>query len=160
MKADAKALSRFVVQNWPRAREAFKEVDAFLKDHPAVPLWFRGRVEDLRKRFEVAQLQRSDAGRIRATLEIVRTEVRGVQGQPDPALVVDPTSWLQRADNIERRVRLAEAQSKPEQRKTLARLRAEADALIADLIDESAADAARPTPQKLEAPAEDQQETP
>lgn len=160
MKADAKAVSRFVVQNWPRAREAFKEVDAFLKEHPAVPLWFRGRVEDLRKRFQAAQLRSSDAGRIRATLEIVRAEVQGGQSQPGSALVLDPVSWLQRADHIERRVRLAEAQSKPEQRKSMERLRAEADALIAALIDETATDATRPAPQEIEAPAEDQQGTP
>jgi hypothetical protein len=138
MKADARAISRFVGSNWPRVVAAFKEVDAFLKAHPDVPDWLRGRFEDIRKRIAEAQQRRSDAGKIRAMLEIVRVEARELEARGRHEPPIDAASWIRRADNLERRVRLAEHLNQPEQRKTLARLRAEADALVGELIDATA----------------------
>ena len=145
MKADTRAISRFIGTNWPKAVAALKEVDAFLKEHPDVPTWLRRRFDDIRKRIETIPQRRGDAAKIRAMLDIVRTEARDFEAQGGHR--IDAASWAQRADNLERRVRLAEVLNQPEQRTALARLRAEADALVGDLIDATA------TVQSLPAPA-------
>jgi hypothetical protein len=148
MRADPKAISRFIGTNWPRAVAALKEVDAVLKEHPDVPTWVRGRFDDIRKRIETIPQRRGDAAKIRAVLEIVRTEAREFEVQGGHR--IDAASWARRADNLERRVRLAEVVKQPEQKAALTRLRVEADALVGDLIDATASVPALPMHQPQE----------
>ena len=138
MKADPGAISQFVVKNWPRALAALKELDTFLKAHPGVPTWLRGRLDDIRRRIDAVQKRRGDAARIRGMLDIIRTESRELAAHEGHRSATDPAAWIRRADTIDHRVRLAEVQDRPEQRRTLARLKAEADLLLADLIDATA----------------------
>jgi hypothetical protein len=154
MKADAGAISRFVGTNWPKAVAALKEVDTFLKEHPGVPTWVRGRFADIRRRIDAVQQRRGDAAKIRAILEIIRSEAREFEAQGLHRIEAD--SWIQRADNIERRVRLAEVLDERDRKKTLGRLRTEADALVADLIDATAIVPSTPAPQ----PPEDEPHAP
>jgi hypothetical protein len=71
-------------------------------------------------------------------LDILRDVVHDLDAHDASRSSIDPAEWLGHADNIERRVRLAEAQSRPAQRRSLAALRAETDGLLAALIDRTA----------------------
>jgi hypothetical protein len=130
MEADTGGVSRFVAKNWPRVVVALKEAETFLKDHPEVPARLRRQFDDIRKRLAAVQNLRGDGARIREMLNVVRSEAPELDG---PA-----ARWTSRADNIERRVRLAELQDQPAQKNTLAGLREEAGVLIAELIDATA----------------------
>jgi hypothetical protein len=100
------------------------------------------------------QQRRGDAAKIRAILEIIRSEAREFEAQGLHR--IDADSWIQRADTIERRVRLAEVLDERNRKKTLGRLRTEADALVADLIDATAIVPSTPAPQ----PPEDEPHAP
>jgi hypothetical protein len=134
MAADGGGIWRTVAKNSPRVVAAVKELDAFLKEHPGIPTWLRDQADTMRKRLIAVQQRRGDAARIRGILDIVRSEAHEL-GRHEGGGAIDTAAWIGRADNIERRVRLAENQDRSDQRKTLARLRAEAGALLADLIE-------------------------
>lgn len=145
MAADTARIWTFVVTNWPRIAGAIGTMDRFLKEHPDISAWFRERLDEVRKQLIAVQQRRGDAARIRGMLDILRDVVRDLEARPAARPVIDASEWIGHAENIERRVRLAEAQSRPEQRKSLARLRAETDGLLAALIDETARVQPRPT---------------
>jgi hypothetical protein len=138
MAIPAKDAVKFIVKNGPKAMAAAAALMAFLKDHPALPSWFRHQADELRKRIAKIPERHGDAARIRGMLDIIRdvaqqTEAHGPQGSGATA-----ASWIARADNIEQRVRLAEAQQGATRKKTLARIATETDELLAALIEETA----------------------
>jgi hypothetical protein len=150
MEGDARGVSRFVAKNWPRVVVALKEVETFLKDHPEVPNRLRRQLDDIRKRLDAVQNLRGDAARIREMLNVVRSEARDLDGPGGTQSTAGAARWTSRADNIERRVRLAELQDQPAQKNTLAGLRAEAGVLIAELIDATANAGSLSLPQREE----------
>jgi hypothetical protein len=126
---------KFVVKNGPKIVAALGTVSVFLKNHPEIPAWFREQLDDIPKRISAAQARRTDAARIRGMLDIIRDVAREAEvNEADPS-TADAATWIRRADEIELRVRLAEALPRPEQKKTLARLRTETEALLAERID-------------------------
>lgn len=150
MPADARAVWRFAVKNWPKAVAALGALRVFLKDHPEISKWLREQFDDIAQRVVAVQKRRGDAARIRGILDIIRDVARewGVQkGDPSTA---DAALWLRRADDIELGVRLAEQQPRPDQKRTLARLGAEADALLADLLQAMARVRSLPAPEPPE----------
>jgi hypothetical protein len=136
--ADAATIWKFMVRNWPRIAAAVGTIDTFLKEHPGVPAWFRERLGDVRVQLLAVQQRRGEAARIRGMLGILRDVAQDLDAHDATRPRVDAAEWLGHADNIERRVRLAEAQSRAERRKSLERLRAETDGLLAALIDATA----------------------
>lgn len=136
---------QFVVKNWPRIAAAFATVNLFLQRNPTISARVREQLEDIQKRLVALQHRRSDAGRIRGMLDIVRDVARELEAQ-DEGSSVAAAAWLRRADTIERGVRLAEAQPRQEQKRTLARFKADAEALLAELVEATARTEADPAP--------------
>jgi len=129
---------RLAVKNAPRIIAAVGALSVFLKNHPDLSTRARETLEAVPKRFTAALQRHGDAAKTRGILGIIR-DVAGeldVPGASGPK--IDATEWLAKADGIERRVRLAEAQPRPEQKKTLAGLLSEAEALLADFIQATA----------------------
>jgi hypothetical protein len=137
MAANVGAAWRFAVKNAPRVFAALGALDVFLKKNPAVSTWLRKQLDEIPKRLAAVQKRRGDAARIRGMLDIVRTVAQELDAQTSGRSTADAATWIRRADDIELRVRLAEAQPRPDQKKTLAGLKAEAEALLADLIEEA-----------------------
>jgi hypothetical protein len=134
MRADAGAMWRFAVRNWPKILAAVGALNAFLKEHPGVSTWLREQLDDIGKRVVAVQARRGDAARIRGMLDIIRDVAREWDAHQGDRSTADAAPWLRRADDIELGVRLAEKQARPDQKRTLVRLRAETDALLADLL--------------------------
>lgn len=121
-----------LVKHWPKVLVAFGALTKWLNDHPDVPDRIRKRFADLPTRILDAQQRRGDAAKIRATLDIVRDVARDAH---EAESSFDAGSWTRRADDIALGVRLAEELARPQRRTTLARLKAQTDTLLADLID-------------------------
>jgi hypothetical protein len=127
---------RFLVKNWPKIIAAIGTLDLFLKNHPGIPAWFRERLDEIPKRIVAVQKRHGDAAKIRGMLDIIRDVAHQLDAHEGAQATTDAAaSWIRRADDIELGVRLAESQARTEQKKTLARLRTETDALLAELID-------------------------
>lgn len=143
MAIPAKNAVTFVVKNGPAALAAGARLITFLKDHPALPTWFRDQADDLRKRVAEILKRRGDAPRIRGMLDIIRDVAHQMEAHGPEGSGATAASWIAQADNIEQRVRLAEAQLGATQKKTLARIATETDELLAALIEETARIGAR-----------------
>ncbi len=129
----AARLVPLLVKHWPKVVQTIPVVVRFVQDNPAVPAWFRERLADVPRRLAAAYARRSPAARIRATLEIVRDVARDAERADASRMTAK--HYLDRANGIERGVRLAEAQSRPQQGTTFERLTKETDALLADLLE-------------------------
>jgi hypothetical protein len=155
MRVDTGAMWRFVVKNWPQIVAALGTANTFLKEHPGLQDWWRERLNDVSKRVAAVQQRRGDAARIRGMLDIIRDVAHELDASAADPSRVDAAGWTRRADDIELGVRLAESQARPERRRTLARLKTETDALLADVIDAIARVRALPeggTPEVQEGP--------
>lgn len=135
MPGGARALWRLGVKFGPRLVAVITAASAFIASHPEVPAWFRRRLENVQEKIAAAQQQRGDAAKIRAMLTIIREVAGELDAHDGEQPSTDPATWLRRADSIDRGVRLAEAQPRPDQKKTLARLRTETGDLLAELIE-------------------------
>ena len=140
MATPAGAIWKLAVKNWPEIVKNGPKVVAavgvlsqYLKDHPDIPTWLRQRLTAVPERIVREQRKHGEAAKIRGNLDIVRDVARDAEkaaGSPVP-----PSSYIARADGIDRAVRLAEAMSRSEQKSALAQLRTRTDALLAELID-------------------------
>jgi hypothetical protein len=127
---------RLVVKNAPKIGVALQAVNVFLKANPAISTWARERLTAVPKQVAAVQKRHGDAAKIRGMLDIVREVAGELEAHAsDAAGPVVAAPWVQRADDIERGVRLAEKQSPPERRKSFARLKEQADALLAELLE-------------------------
>jgi hypothetical protein len=135
MRVDTGAVWRFVVKNWPQIVSALTAANRYLKDHPGLQDWWRERLTEVSKRIVAVQQRRGDAARIRGMLDIIRDVARELDEHAADRSRVDAAGWTRRADDIELGVRLAESQARPERRRTLARLKTETDALLAEVVD-------------------------
>jgi hypothetical protein len=125
---------RLAVKNAPRIIAAVGALSVFLKNHPEIPARARETLEGIPKRITTVLQRHGDAAKIRGILGIIR-DVAGelsTDGTSEPH--IDAAAWTARADSIERRVRLAEAQPRAEQKRTLAGLLSEAEVLLAEFI--------------------------
>lgn len=129
----AGAVWQVLVQNAPKVFAALQLAERFLTDHPEVPTWVRRRVHDVGDRIAQAQARRSEAARIRGTLEIVRETAQDLSARDD--LEARTGMWLRRADDIERALRLAESRAKRERKKMVVSLKVRTDTLAADLVE-------------------------
>jgi hypothetical protein len=116
----------------PKAVAAFGVLSKFVADNPRIPTWFRERLEHLPTRLSDVQRRPGDAAKIRGTLEIIRDVARDAQKADER---VDAEDYVNRADRIERGVKLAETQDRREQRALLGKLKADTDALLAELLE-------------------------
>lgn len=144
MLAGTGAIWQFLSKNWPHIVRALQAVDAFLKIHPGVSTWIRQQLEEIRGRVVSVQKRRGEAAKIRGMLEIVKDVALELDTHAGHLSTADATTWIRRADDIERGVRIAETQARPDRKKSLARLRAETDVLLAEVIDAMAG--VRPLP--------------
>lgn len=126
---------------WRRARKQspliFKALDDFLKDHPGFSTWLRDQSGDVRNRLLEERARRSDPARIREKLDRIRSEARDLQEHPTGRSTIDPVAWITQADAIERGVRFAEVQDRNDRKRTLARLKVDADGLLRVFIEET-----------------------
>ena len=140
MATPAGAIWKLAVKNWPEIVKNGPKVVAavgvlsqYLKDHPDIPTWLRQRLTAIPDRVIAEQRKHGEAAKIRGNLGIVRDVARDAEkaaGSP-----VQASSYVARADGIERGVKLAEALTRSEQKAALAQLRTRTDALLAELID-------------------------
>ena len=120
--------AKFVVQHWQSFAGGFALVSAFIKEHPEIPGWLKGRIEDVQRRVEQQLQKRDPVAQIKGVLAIVREEARAAGD------AVDARPWTDRADSIERDLRLAALQSGAGKRSTLVRLKAETADLVSGLL--------------------------
>lgn len=133
MPADVGAFAKLIMKHGPKAVEWTNAVADFIRKNPELPAWAGKQLEDLAKQAKRLSKRRDDAEKIRKVLERVGDGARNLQTHAGEQPGFEAAPWLKRAENIELRVRLAAAEPKSEQKKTLAQLNAEALALLADL---------------------------
>ena len=135
MLGQAVQLGRLVIKHGPQILSAVSMIRTFIKANPSLPTWARERLNDIAKRLDGVQKRRGDAAQIRGKLEIVRTEARDLEAEPADRVPASSSTWVQRADDIDRALGLAEQLAKAAQKRTLARLNGQADDLLAEVID-------------------------
>lgn len=121
-----------IVKHWPKILMAVGALTKFVNDHPDLPDRFRKQLSALPDRIADAQRRRGDAAKIRGTLDIVRDVARDAQ---EAEHAFESATWIRRADDIALGVRLAEELDRPQRKPALAKLKAQTDTLLADLID-------------------------
>ena len=121
-----------LVKYGPKALGALTVLTRFAADNPAIPTWFRKRLQDLPKRLSDVQKRSGDAARIRGTLEVVRDVARDAQAADEQ---VDGAGYVVRADRIERGVKLAETLDGQERKLALRRLKTDTDGLLAEVLE-------------------------
>ena len=129
---------RLAVKNAPKIIAAIGALSVFLKNHPDISTRARETLEGIPKRLTTVLQRHGDAAKIRGILGIIRDVAGELDAPATSGPRIDAGEWLAKADGIERRVRLAEAQPRAEQKKTLAGLLSEAEALLADFIQATA----------------------
>ena len=123
------------MKHGPQLLAAAGAISAFVKQNPSLPAWAKERLSGVASQLDRVNKRRGDAEQIRGKLEIVRKEAEDVQSEAAGPSPDGSATWLQRANDIERALRLAEQQEKTAQKRTLTRLKADADALLAEVID-------------------------
>ena len=134
MPSNASRLLQFAWKHKALLTTAVAAIGKFLADHPNLPAWAKSRLDDIAKRMQKVPTKQGDAAQILGTVGVVRTEANSLAAESDiPASVT--ASWLKRANDIEHAVRLAEQQSQPLQRRTLAKLKSDTEAVLAEIIE-------------------------
>jgi hypothetical protein len=116
-------LVKLAVKHGPKLVSAIGLLATFMKNNPGIPSWFRKQLDDVNKRV------------VRGMLDIVKDVASKLREHDRERSGADADRWIERADSIGHRVRLAEALPKASQKKTLAGLLSETEALLAELID-------------------------
>lgn len=125
---------RLAVKNAPKIIAAIGALSVFLKNHPDISTRARETLEGIPKRLTTVLQRHGDAAKIRGILSIIRDVAGELDSDSAAGPRIDAVEWTARADGIERRVRLAEAQPRAEQKRTLAGLLSEAEVLLAEFI--------------------------
>lgn len=139
MPSPVRAMVSLVTKSWPllvkygpQALTAVSVLTKFVTDNPAVPAWFRDRLRDVPKRMNAVQKRHGEAAKIRGTLEIIRDVA---QDAHTADARINAADYRSRADRIELGVRLAETQDRQARKIQLGRLKADTDALLAELLE-------------------------
>lgn len=119
----------------PQLGTAVAAIGTFLAKNPKVSTWAQEHLDDLPKRLAVVLQRRGDAAKIRGVLEVTRDSVRTLRSKDAERVRDVADGWVTRADDLELVVGLAEHLGASERRRTLARLRTKADALLAEVIE-------------------------
>lgn len=142
MAGQAQVVIKFAVKYGPTIGKALADLFAFINANPNLPAAVRTRLAEIIRRLNTLS-KRTGAAKITGMLDIIR-DVAGEESA-DGRSAVDSGPWIARADSIGRRVRLASALPKADQKKALALLMTEAKVSLADFIEALAPDGqARP----------------
>ena len=114
---------------------AVAAIGKFLADHPNLSAWAKSRLNDIAKRMQKVPTKQGDAAQILGTVGVIRTEANSLAAENGDIPAAVTASWLKRANDIEHAVRLAEQQSQPLQRRTLAKLKSDTEAVLAEIIE-------------------------
>lgn len=117
-----------VMKYGPSLMKAAQNVREFVKEHPTIPSWVQARLNDIATQTDTIRKRRGDAAQIRGMVDLVRTQALSSDVSGDVA------AWVKRADTIELRVGMTEKLSQPLQKTTLAAIKQEAEALLAEFI--------------------------
>jgi hypothetical protein len=138
MPSTAGAIVKAAVKHGPKIAAGVITFVAFVKENPAITTWLREHLGDIPKRLNEVNARHGDAAKFRGMLEIIRDVARELDAHAGDQPTTHAATWLEHADKIELGVRLAEAQPRPEQKRTLARLRTETEELLAELLQATA----------------------
>lgn len=123
-----KVAYEFARKHWKAIGAALAFISKFVADHPEMPSWIRAQFDRIQKRLLKQIVKPTPEGRIAGMLEVVCDEARRAGRDFDSA------PWVDRADAIQRDLRLAKLQDRAARKQTLSRLREETDKLVADLL--------------------------
>ncbi len=132
MAGQAQVVITFALKYGPTIGKALADLVAFVKANPSLPAAVRSRLADITRRLNAVS-KRTGAAKITGMLDIIR-DVAG-EASADGQSAVDAGPWITRADSIGRRVRLASALPRADQKKALALLMTETKVALADLIE-------------------------
>lgn len=126
--------AKLIAKHGPGAIAAGAAVFGFLEKHPDLPAQVQARIGTISKRVDDVKKDRGEAAQIREKLDIIRSEATELHTEDADFLAEDTQAWIARANGIEHAVRLAEQQSKGEQKETFSRLKGDAEQLLGEII--------------------------
>ncbi|MGN6444487.1 hypothetical protein [Amnibacterium sp.] len=121
-----------ILKYGPRVAGAVAVLTKFAHDNPGIPAWFRARLRDVPQQMEDVQHRHGDAAKIAGTLGIIRDVARDAKTADER---IDAEGYVLRADRLERGLRLVEAQEGHERKQRLTQLKADTDALLAEVLE-------------------------
>jgi len=138
MSANAGNFAKIVIKHGPTAVKWISRAADLLVKNSQMVEWAQKQFEDISRRMHDVSKQHGDAAKTRGMLSVVRDVARALEANDPGKDETHADQWIQRADKIELRVQLAEAQPRTPKKKALSELKAEATALLATLSDVTA----------------------
>jgi hypothetical protein len=129
---------------WPLAKKVAAQVSVIVANNPDI----QRRIENLGKKLADVQRARTPEAKITRAMESVREQaeivLRSETSTAESVASVQATGWKQRADQVDRALRILHHQPRKMQKSQLPRIEAMADSLVAEvltsLIDDAGAD--------------------
>ena len=138
MSANAGNFAKILIKHGPAAMKWISVVAVPLAKNPDILEWAQKQFQDISRRMDEVSKQHGDAAKTRGMLSVVRDVARNLEANDPGKDETRADLWIQRADKIELRVQLAEAQPRTPKKKALTALKAEATSLLAALSDVTA----------------------
>ena len=131
---------------WPLAKKVAAQVSVIVANNPEI----QKRLENLGKKLADVQRARTPEAKITRAMESVREqaeiELRSESSAVESVASLQATGWKQRADQVDRALRILQHQPRKMQKAQLPRIEAMADSLVAEvltsLIDDAVGDEA------------------
>lgn len=118
---------------WPLAKKVAAQVSVIVANNPDL----QKRLENLGKKFADVQRARTPEAKIARAMESVREQAAIVlsseSGDAESVASVQAAGWKQRADQVDRALRILQHQPRKMQKSQLPRIEAMADSLVAEV---------------------------
>ncbi|GEK22885.1 hypothetical protein [Cellulomonas xylanilytica] len=119
---------------WPLAKKVATQVSVIVANNPEI----QKRLEGLGKKFADVQKARTPEAKIARAMESVREQaeivLRSESGDAESVASLQAAGWKQRADQVERALRILQHQPRKKQKAQLQRIEAMADSLVAEVL--------------------------
>jgi len=119
---------------WPLAKKLATQVSVIVANNPDI----QKRLENMGKRIADVQRARTPEAKIARAMESVREQaeivLRSETTTAESVASVQAMSWKQRADQVERALRILQHQPRKMQKSQLPRIAAMADSLVAEVL--------------------------
>jgi hypothetical protein len=119
---------------WPLAKKVAAQVSVIVANNPEI----QKRLEGLGKKFADIQKARTPEAKIARAMESVREQASIVldaeSSTAESVASVQAAGWKQRADQVDRALRILQHQPRKMQKSQLPRIEAMADSLVAEVL--------------------------
>ena len=126
---------KFVWERRQFIADAIAFIRKFLKDNPDLVDWAKRRLASIAEGISAVKGMPSGSARVRGTAVLARREAEALQTESTGVPASASASWIQRADEIERALAVAEKSPEATQPEAIDSLTTDADQLVAEIIE-------------------------